>query len=57
VDQTDLSMCSKLAVRASAASSESKLDWENASLAHFVVSRKGQVLIANDLLIPHLQAK
>jgi hypothetical protein len=50
-------MCSKLAVRASAASSESKLDWENASLAHFVVSRKGQVLIANDLLIPHLQAK
>jgi len=53
-DQADHSMRSKLAKRASAASSGSKLVWENASLAHFVVSRKGQVsiAIANDILIP-----
>jgi hypothetical protein len=51
-------MRSKLAQRASAACAGSKLVWENASLAHFVFSRKGQVSIANDLsTLPFLQAK
>lgn len=45
-------MRSKLARRASAACAGSKLVWENASLAHFVSSRKGQVSIASDLLMP-----